>query len=345
MRDKTICILPEIKKVGGPASFQRRFIREAANQQVTVHSDPTRQDIGAYLVIGAPRKFIPQLIRARLKNIPVVQRLNGMNWIHQVVPSDWLYDRKADFANFRLSQFRRHLASGIVYQSLFCRDHWNDVYGVLERKPECIIYNAVDLSRFKPRQDSPSSDLVKLLIVEGNLQYGSEFNLEQAVRLAQAVSARLRKDVRLQIAGNVSPEAQQKTLELVRGQSDRAEVEFLGVISQESLIQAENDAHLLFSAELHPACPNAVIEALANGLPVIGFDTGSLKDVVGDGGIVVPYGADAWKLERPVLEPLIDAAVAVIQNNLQYRQNARRKAETAFDLRDMTRAYLDFLLG
>jgi hypothetical protein len=40
-------------------------------------------------------------------------------------------------------------------------------------------------------------------------------------------------------------------------------------------------------------------------LPVIGFDTGSLSEIVdGDAGCLVPYGGNPWKLEKPDIPAL-----------------------------------------
>ena len=73
-------------------------------------------------------------------------------------------------------------------------------------------------------------------------------------------------------------------------------------------------SHLLFSAEVNPPCPNSVIEALACGLPVVGFDTGSLSELVqGDAGRLVPYGADQWKLQKPDIPMLAEVATEVLQ--------------------------------
>ena len=102
---------------------------------------------------------------------------------------------------------------------------------------------------------------------------------------------------------------------------------------------------MLFSVELNPACPNSVIEALACGLPVIGFDTGALKDVTGVGGIIVPYGTDVWKLEKPILFPLIDAAEKVYRENQKFRKAAREQAESHFSIDKITEEYLSFLFG
>jgi glycosyltransferase involved in cell wall biosynthesis len=88
-----------------------------------------------------------------------------------------------------------------------------------------------------------------------------------------------------------------------------------------------------------------VIEALACGLPVIGFDTGSLAEIVqGDAGRLVPYGANQWKLEKPDVHALANTAEEVLQNNEQFRASARKQAETALGLDKMVDKYLKVLL-
>ncbi len=341
MKRKSICLLPEITSLGGPAAFQQRFIAEASRQGVHAHFDSGRKDIGAYLVIGAPRRYLTTLISAKTKGVPIVQRLNGMNWIHRVRPSGRLYAIRAEAANFSIAAVRKYLASRIVYQSAFCESFWNRVYGEAQ-KPVCTIYNGVDLEQFKPLAATESRDTIDLMITEGNLQHGSEFILLQSVELALALARESGRSVRIQIAGNVAENVRAALLSQIPDGNGSVTVNFLGILSKDDLVRAENNADLLFSVEIHPACPNAVIEALACGLPVIGFDTGSLKDIVGTGGIVVPYGADAWKLEKPDLAPLINAALKVLANRERYGQSARNEALTRFSICAMVRDYLAF---
>ena len=87
-----------------------------------------------------------------------------------------------------------------------------------------------------------------------------------------------------------------------------------------------------------------MIEALGCGLPVIGFDSGALKDVTGDAGIIVPYGADPWKLETPDSGSLVDAAERVIRENTTFRQLARSRAEANFSVDTMAENYIRFCL-
>jgi glycosyltransferase involved in cell wall biosynthesis len=105
-------------------------------------------------------------------------------------------------------------------------------------------------------------------------------------------------------------------------------------------------SHLLFSAEVNPPCPNSVIEALACGLPVVGFDTGSLAEIVqGDAGRLVPYGGNPWKLDPPDISSLADAAPEVLEDQARFRKLAREQAESKLGLDKMVDEYLKILLG
>jgi len=67
--------------------------------------------------------------------------------------------------------------------------------------------------------------------------------------------------------------------------------------------------------------------------------------VTGDSGRVVPYGGDPWKLDRPDIPALAQAAVELLQNQLHFRRAARQRAEEEFGLDKMVDRYLDVLLG
>jgi glycosyltransferase involved in cell wall biosynthesis len=104
-------------------------------------------------------------------------------------------------------------------------------------------------------------------------------------------------------------------------------------------------AHILFSVDLHPACPNSVIEALACGLPVVAFDTGAMKELVlGDSGRIVPYGSNAWNIEKPDVPALADAAVEILHDQPRFHRSARAHAESALGLDKMVNEYLKVLL-
>jgi glycosyltransferase involved in cell wall biosynthesis len=123
-------------------------------------------------------------------------------------------------------------------------------------------------------------------------------------------------------------------------------VNFLGVVSRERIPELDRSAHFYFSAEINPPCPNSVIEALACGLPVVGFAMGSLPELVTpEAGRVVPYGGSPWKLEPPDIPGLAAATVQMLEELPRYQAGARARAESAFGLDVMVEKYLEVLLN
>jgi glycosyltransferase involved in cell wall biosynthesis len=166
--------------------------------------------------------------------------------------------------------------------------------------------------------------------------------LDVATQLTTMLQNMLDKPVELSIAGDV-PETLK--MQYQKNFPDLM-INWVGVIPQEQIPALDRSAHLLYSADLNAACPNSVIEALACGLPVLAFDTGALAELVTpDAGSVVPYGGDHWKLDPPDIPALAQAALPILADNVPYRKCARQRAEEAFDLDKMTKAYLEVLLG
>jgi glycosyltransferase involved in cell wall biosynthesis len=349
---ETICILPQINGVGGPASFQSRLIAGLKARDISVHHDPLAPGTGAILVIGGTQQ-VPDLLRARRRGVRIVQRLNGMNWIHRKRYTGFAHFVRAERNNWLLAYIRRYLADEVVYQSDFARTWWQTMHGSVRSRGK-VIYNGVDLNRFTPQNpaDRPGAhpqDHVRLLLVEGHLRGGYELGLESAVALDQALNTHAEsvsqrsgpgRRVELVVAGDVAPELQQRYTAV-----PNAWITWAGIVARERVPELDRSADLLFSADLNAACPNSVVEALACGLPVIAFATGALPELVGaDAGRVVPYGGNYWNLEPPDIPALAQAAEEVLANPKPFRAAARARAEEAFGLEKMVDQYLEVLL-
>ena len=136
-------ILPRLHGLGGPASFRGRLVRgleKKGVQEVASIDDPKCK---AVLVIGGTRDILT-LLKARRKGLRIVQRLNGMNWIHRKLRVDPAYFIRCEINNFLLRFIRRYLADTIVYQSQFASKWWQTVCGP-SRASSTVIYNGVDL--------------------------------------------------------------------------------------------------------------------------------------------------------------------------------------------------------
>ena len=332
-----ICIVPRVDGLAGVASFRLKFEDGLRARRIEVTHDPN-QPADVVLVLAGTKKLLP-LWRARRRGMRIVQRLDGINWVHRVRWAGLRYTIRAVYGNALLSLIRNRLADRVIYQSQFIKQWWEDWYRPA-RVRSSVILNGVDLDRYTPTglHERPSQHY-RLLVVEGSLAGGLDSGLFDAADLANTLSKKFK--IELVIVGRVHTRAKSK----LKNQN-AFRIRFMDAVPREHIPWLMRSSHLLFSAEVNPPCPNSVIEALSCGLPVIGFDTGSLAEIVqGDAGWVVPYGGNPWKLEPPDIPALADAATEVLEDQPRFRKSAREQAESELGLDRMVDEYLKVLLG
>jgi glycosyltransferase involved in cell wall biosynthesis len=329
-----VFILPRLHGFGGPASFRNRLEKGLEVNGVRIVESITDPECNSILVIGGTRE-LGLLWKAKRNGIRIVQRLNGMNWIHKKQRVPVGYFLRCEINNLLLRLIRKYFADRIIYQSQFAHKWWQTVNGLVNATAT-VIYNGVDLDEFSPTGiEKPPEDHYRILMVEAHVGGGYESGLDTAVRLTQTLSQQVDKPVRLTVAGNV-----QKHLQTYWSRQSGGLVDWVGVVPGYQIPALDRSAHMLFSADLNAACPNAVIEALASGLPVLAYSTGSLPEIItGDSGKVVPYGSNYWNLEKPDIQSLANGAIEILRDQNRFRLAARRRAEEAFGLASTVAQY------
>ena len=318
-------------------SFRLKFEEALHTRGVDVTHD-SAEAADAILVLAGTR-HLRALRTARRGGMRIVQRLDGINWVHRIHWAGLRYSLRAIYGNRILAFIRARLADHVIYQSQFIKHWWDDWYRPA-RVPSSVVLNAVALDQYTPHglHERPSGHS-RLLVVEGSLADGLSYGVFNAVSLASALSKKFRTE--LMIVGRVD----ERTKNKLKYQT-AFRIQFMDTVAREHIPWLLRSSHLLFSAEVNPPCPNSVIEALACGLPVIGFDTGSLSELVeGDAGRLVPYGANPWKLETPDIPALANAAAEVLDDQPRFRNAARARAEAVFDAETMVDEYIKVLLA
>jgi glycosyltransferase involved in cell wall biosynthesis len=323
--------------VAGPAAFQRRLAAGLVERGHSISYSLAELPFEAVLVIGGTRQ-VRGLLRARRSGARIVQRLNGMNWLHRRTRTGLRHYLRAEANNLLVRWVRGQWADRLVYQSEFARGWWEGRHGTPASRSS-VVRNGVPLDIYSPAgPERPPDEGVRLLMVEGNFAGGYELGLQTGIDLASGLAAQLSRPVELTIAGRSGRPLPRPPAGV---RLDRR-----GVVEPERIPGLDRSAHLLFAADLNPACPNSAIEAMACGLPVVGFDTGALPELVqGDAGRLAVYGADPWKLERPDLPALVEAGLQVLADQPRFRAGARARAEAAFGLDRMVDGYLEALVG
>ena len=332
-----ICIVP-VSQSGGGGSFRLKFEvgLEARGIDVT-HILDDKSD--AILVIGGTRNLLP-LWRAKQRGIRIVQRLNGINWVHRKRNTGIKHFLRAEYGNYLLSFIRGKVASRILYQSEFSKNWWEDWYGPT-RVLSTVIHNGVDLDAYSPEgPHQRPTEHFRLLVVEGALGGGYDIGLDNAIYLAETLAEKHDFLMELMVVGKITEELREQ----VQAKS-KIPINWAGTVPREQIPEIDRSAHLFFSADINAACPNSVIEALACGLPVVSFDTGALKELVPENaGRIVPYGNNLWNLERPDIPTLAAASEDLLREQERFRKAARASAESHLGVDKMVDKYLNFLL-
>ena len=336
----SICIYPPQSGLGGPASFSGRLAAELGVRGITVQPDPLAPGCAAVLVIGGSKR-LDRLWQARRGGVRIVQRLNGMNWLHRRVNTGIRHYLRSEVNNWILATIRSRLAERIVYQSWCSQEWWGKAYGGPVKAAGRVIYNGVNLEAYSPQGsgDRPG-DTYRLLLVEGHLAGGYATGLHNAVALLAELGKDGERPWELVVAGDAPPALRAS----VEASHPGLWITWAGVVSRQEIPALDRSAHVLFSGDLNAACPNAVIEALSCGLPVAAYATGALPEMVsGDAGCVVPYGGDPWKLEPPATGALAAAVAQITRQQEKYRPGARARAETQFNIETVVQQYIEVL--
>jgi glycosyltransferase involved in cell wall biosynthesis len=352
-----ICIVPDVSGVGGMVSFRSKLVEGLKRRGLETCNELRDFPYRSVLLIGGTRDLVG-IWGARRRGIPVVQRLDGMNWLHRlngIQKAGWRHYLRAENGNLLLAFIRARLASWIVYQSEFSQCWWEKKRG-LTRVKHSIINNGVDLEVFRPQgEGEPPEDRWRILMVEGSLMGGYEQGLQTAVGFVERLANLVLQSgeslfpgiLELMVVGKVSEILKNRwgTQVTASQYSPHIRLNWAGLMPNQQIPVIDRSAHLLYSSDINPACPNSVIEALACGLPVVAFDTGALVELVtSEAGRVVSYGGDPWKLDPPDLDALARAAYEVLKDLASYRRAARQLAELRFGLDRMLDGYLDVLL-
>ena len=176
-----------------------------------------------------------------------------------------------------------------------------------------VAPNGVDLERFRPGADAPLRRLVTL----GRLVPGKRVDL-----LIRALRERAELPA-LVILGDGPERSALVSLARECGVADR--VQFRGELSRDDVASEMALGGLFAFPTSFEGCPNALLEALACGLPAICTGVSGIPDLLGDAdaGMLLPReaGPGAWA------RVLSDALARFDREADRWSANARRRAE------------------
>jgi glycosyltransferase involved in cell wall biosynthesis len=177
--------------------------------------------------------------------------------------------------------FRIFFADHIIYQSKFSKL----IYSGFINKPNSIILNGSDYLGDLLNKVSNNSNTINLALI-----YDDKRPSKRIIDIVKFVEWVNRfKSINLYILGynRIYPSCIQEDLRILIENSNHiftyGKFDFYNDDVKSFL--SKSDLYITFS--YRDACPNALIEAMSLGLPVVGIRSGGVGDIVGDAGILV----------------------------------------------------------
>lgn len=329
MSEELRIVFPHKAGSGGPASFQKRIIEKLLEGGCAIHYHGDNAKIDVVFVVGSTSKLW-WLMKMKWKGAKILYRLDGINWLHNVKGSRWKFKEraKAEIINLMCKIIHALLADFVVYQSNFVKEWWDRESWIDRKRNFAIINNGISLSQFSPRHTTSKG--LSLLCLEGFLDYSP-----YAISLLNDIEEKLGDSIKLKVYGAIK--SKEEMLKLSKT------INYLGVVKFDQVSEIYKDC-IYLSLDVNAACPNTVIEAMASGVPVVGFDTGALSELVDEeSGIIVDYGSDPWKFGYPDVDLLVEAILKVRENWSFYSANARASAEKRFDINRIAANYIEII--
>jgi len=191
-----------------------------------------------------------------------------------------------------------------------------------------VIPNGVDLARFSPDENPKSSDVLRLLTV-GRLSFTKRVEiLIDAVEILHKEGCK----VHFTVVGGGQFEQMLKQIVADRNLGDI--IEIAGRLDSEKMPQVYRQNDIFISASMQEGMSNAMLEAMACGLPIVTTRCEGVQELVADNGIVV---------ERAQAEEIAEAIRKLATDQQSYRQMscASRKRAALFSWSSVANQYIE----
>jgi glycosyltransferase involved in cell wall biosynthesis len=191
-----------------------------------------------------------------------------------------------------------------------------------------VIPNGVELDRFFPAEISQKSKVLRLLTV-GRLSVTKRIEmLIDAVEILHRTACKLH----LTVVGGGQMERQLRTTVAERELSDV--IEITGRINSEKMPELYRRNDIFISASMQEGMSNAMLEAMASGLPIVTTRCEGLAELIDGNGLIV---------EKDNIEDIAKAVKRLADNPELYKQMsiAARKQAEKFDWANIASSYIE----
>ncbi len=194
-----------------------------------------------------------------------------------------------------------------------------------------IIYNGIDIDHFKPKAENNFQD--KFIITPGASRITDRKGLNYLIEAVAELAPKY-PQIYLKIMGDGN--AREKLEQLAKNLKLEDKIKFLGRIPREETTKYYQEARLFVLPSFNEGMSNAMLEALAVGLPIISTNTGGASELVVDGqnGFIVKFKDSqdiAEKIEELILNEDLRKKMSIASRVLAEKMSWKNVAEEYFE--------------
>ncbi|MFZ2188001.1 MAG: glycosyltransferase family 4 protein [Candidatus Moraniibacteriota bacterium] len=195
-----------------------------------------------------------------------------------------------------------------------------------------IIYNGIDIKQFFPKSGSEVGD--RFILTSGASRItdrkGLDYLIEAVAKLAPKYP-----QIYLKLMGDGN--ARERLEQFVKDSKLEKNVVLLGRIPHEIVLPYYQEASLFVFPSLNEGMSNAMLEALATGLPLISTNTGGASELVIDGenGFIIKFKDSqdiADKIEKLILDEELRKKMALASRALAEKMSWESVAQKYFEV-------------
>lgn len=320
MLQKKIVFFKKLNSVGGPSSFQKKFIFWLKKNHIKYEFLSFKNLIqNKILIINAGTFNFPLLFLSIFYKTKLVQRLDGFYNIS--IQDGFIKKLRCYCINISMQFIRKYLANYIIYQSLNSKKQWDNCYKKVKTNYS-IIHNPSFANLDNMRNKKTSRKFFDIVIVEGSIE--NNYYNQKLLNLIYDASKKNKKINKIYIFGNIDESLKKKLLSL-----DNFIIK--NAVTHETLIKFYKKNNIIFfGIEFNACCSNSIIEASSFGIPSITLNTGSYKELIQNSGIQINFkNINDNKLEKNISNSLLKIinhyrkySKLTIENSSKFKPNS-----------------------
>lgn len=243
--------------IGGPSTFMRNLSTYLDDVGYNYKSDISKSKH-----IFFPISFdLASLKKIKKDKGAIIQRLDGIYYPQKHGAS---YQEK----NKLIKDIYLNYATKVVFQSQYSKAQCFTLFGEKNTDDYEIIINGVNEAIFYPSSTFKKAPKKFKLVTTGNFR-----NIDMLEPVIKALDTIAEFDFELHIIG---PIVNGNLHDLI----NRDYVTYHGTKNTHQIADLLREHHIFIYSHLNPPCPNSALEAIASGLPVVGFNSGSMSELL-----------------------------------------------------------------